>query len=514
MTEVCALMRIAEAVGDRVAEQSLLVAATGLAVLAFHAVFARLGPRLRLALWSLVFLRAVLPPSFAAEISPMTIASAVLDRPSALSEARAPVFFHPWLGANGDPLGSSTSPARLASWRLWLGVAWIVGASWGLTRCVRRRTSAQRTAAGAKIVSGRVGPELVERWRRRFGVRRRVVLRVSRRNVGPFTMGTFRPVIVIPRAVAERPQVAETAVAHEMAHIARCDDLQLVVQQVIQAMFFFHPVLWLAGMRIEAERELCADAQVLATSDIAPRRYALNLLEAAGLGLRTGPRPAFFGKKRRISMRIRSIVSWSKSSTPSWRRTAVVLCLAALLALPLAASKVEHGATSGPSSTRPQADLAESVGETRGDSVSQGTAAAASLELQHPLPEARLTMGWGEYRHPMTARPFHHRGLDLATTVGTPIHAAAGGVVTTALVDWGDAATGRYVVIAHSNGVSTYYGHVDDVLVTVGERVDSGQPIATVGSTGLSTGPHLHFEVRVKGEAVDPRSVLTTERSH
>jgi murein DD-endopeptidase MepM/ murein hydrolase activator NlpD len=75
-------------------------------------------------------------------------------------------------------------------------------------------------------------------------------------------------------------------------------------------------------------------------------------------------------------------------------------------------------------------------------------------------------------------------------------------------VDFDDAATGRYVVIDHGNEVSTYYGHVREVLVEPGEMVRRGHTIATVGSTGKSTGPHLHFEVRVAGAPVDPAEVI------
>ena len=102
----------------------------------------------------------------------------------------------------------------------------------------------------------------------------------------------------------------------------------------------------------------------------------------------------------------------------------------------------------------------------------------------------------------------HHRGTDLAAPAGTPVLAVADGVVSTVLVDFGDAASGRYVVVDHGSGLTTYYGHVDQVLVEREDRVERGQRIATVGSTGMSTGPHLHFEVRIDGEAIDPADVM------
>jgi murein DD-endopeptidase MepM/ murein hydrolase activator NlpD len=98
-----------------------------------------------------------------------------------------------------------------------------------------------------------------------------------------------------------------------------------------------------------------------------------------------------------------------------------------------------------------------------------------------------------------------HEGIDLAAATGTPVRAAAGGVVRKASWYGG---YGNAVIIDHGNGVSTLYGHNSALTVAVGERVQAGQTIAKVGSTGDSTGPHLHFEVEVSGKKVDPRPWL------
>ena len=89
--------------------------------------------------------------------------------------------------------------------------------------------------------------------------------------------------------------------------------------------------------------------------------------------------------------------------------------------------------------------------------------------------------------------------MDIAT--GSPITAADSGVVT--LAQW-YGSYGRTVIIDHGNGVSTLYGHCSEILVRVGNKVSKGQLIARVGSTGRSTGPHLHFEVRENGRTRDP----------
>lgn len=99
-----------------------------------------------------------------------------------------------------------------------------------------------------------------------------------------------------------------------------------------------------------------------------------------------------------------------------------------------------------------------------------------------------------------------HTGLDIAAPTGTPIKAASGGTVTYS----GTSSTGygKYIVISHGNGIQTYYAHCSALYVKAGEKIAQGQVIAAVGSTGNSTGPHLHLEIRVNGACQNPQNYL------
>ena len=99
-----------------------------------------------------------------------------------------------------------------------------------------------------------------------------------------------------------------------------------------------------------------------------------------------------------------------------------------------------------------------------------------------------------------------HPGIDIANDMGTPILATADGVVRVA--GWNDGGYGNMVDIDHGNGIMTRYGHAMQVAVTAGQQVRRGQVIAYMGSTGFSTGPHVHYEVRINGQAVNPASYL------
>ena len=117
----------------------------------------------------------------------------------------------------------------------------------------------------------------------------------------------------------------------------------------------------------------------------------------------------------------------------------------------------------------------------------------------------RYSSEFGERIHPVTHAESFHEGLDIAAPTGAPACAAAAGTVTQA----GPAGTyGNLVVMRHADGSETRYAHLATVAVRPGDRLDAGQPLGTVGATGRVTGPHLHFEVRVGGRAVDPEPLL------
>jgi murein DD-endopeptidase MepM/ murein hydrolase activator NlpD len=115
------------------------------------------------------------------------------------------------------------------------------------------------------------------------------------------------------------------------------------------------------------------------------------------------------------------------------------------------------------------------------------------------------TSGYGSRIDPIQHKEIKHPGFDLAAKTGTPVSAAAEGTVVSA----GPAGTyGNLVTVRHGNGVETRYAHLSATTVKAGDHVDAGQQIGNVGTTGYSTGPHLHFEVRKDGQAIDPAPFL------
>lgn len=116
-----------------------------------------------------------------------------------------------------------------------------------------------------------------------------------------------------------------------------------------------------------------------------------------------------------------------------------------------------------------------------------------------------VVSGFGHRSDPFTGETRMHQGIDIDAAAGDPIWATDAGVVSFAGERGG---FGKLVIVDHGEGVETYYAHQQRIDVSVGDRVAAGHQLGLVGSTGRSTGPHLHFEVRVDGEPVDPESFV------
>lgn len=124
-----------------------------------------------------------------------------------------------------------------------------------------------------------------------------------------------------------------------------------------------------------------------------------------------------------------------------------------------------------------------------------------------PREKARLSSAFGTRRHPILGGLRHHDGIDLSAPIGTPVNAAADGVVISAIRS---PTYGRVVDIDHGRGWISRYAHLSKIAVAPGETVRGGQRIGAVGSTGLSSGPHLHFEIYFNARSVDPWTLWET----
>jgi murein DD-endopeptidase MepM/ murein hydrolase activator NlpD len=122
-----------------------------------------------------------------------------------------------------------------------------------------------------------------------------------------------------------------------------------------------------------------------------------------------------------------------------------------------------------------------------------------------PPSEGFISSSFGARRNPFTNLPDFHEGLDITNDIGTPIVATANGIVSFAGAKGN---FGRVIEVHHDHGISTLFGHLAKVLVQPGDQVTRGQTIGLMGNTGMSTGPHLHYEVRINDQPVNPKGYL------
>ena len=181
------------------------------------------------------------------------------------------------------------------------------------------------------------------------------------------------------------------------------------------------------------------------------------------------------------------------------------------------ASRGEDGNASFRDDVRTLKALLETVEEatldtqTRESELARKTATLESYLRSLPsawptVADATISSDFGRRFHPVYHYYRKHEGVDIGDRKGDPIYASGSGTVT--MAEW-HSGYGNLVEIDHGNGYVTRYGHCSKLLVKVGQKVDQGEQIALMGSTGTSTGPHVHFEVRINGTPVDPTPFIT-----
>ena len=135
------------------------------------------------------------------------------------------------------------------------------------------------------------------------------------------------------------------------------------------------------------------------------------------------------------------------------------------------------------------------------------TKTVGDISFTWPCPaSSRITSSFGDRESPTEGASSNHKGVDIGASTGSAVLAAADGTVVIATYS---ASAGNYVMINHGGGVYTVYMHMSSIAVSVGQEVSRGETVGAVGSTGYSTGPHLHFGLRINGTYVNPLSYVS-----
>ena len=468
-----------------------------LAIAAFRGLTLRRLPKgTFVALWWLAAARLLLPVELASRFSVYTLLEALGPKsvPVAPDALPAPVVpaapsvpaAPPVIAIPAQP-AAVPAPAPFPVWTaLWLTVGLLL-AAWFLIRYVRWRRRF-REALPADCPG-------LETW---FQLRRKVEVRVTDQIAAPLTYGLFRPVILLPKTMDFKDEEALTCVlAHERAHIRRLDGLLKLALTTVVCLHWFNPAVWLLYVLGNRDMELrCDEAAVLALGEDSRERYALALIRLAEN--RNVPLCGF-AHRNGMEERIKAIMSIKKKSLLA---CAVALALVMSITTAFATSAKPQGAEPAKSEAHTAAkkpEVSAPVKKTDAPVPAEDTEEPAPMEKpEAPAPEKEDAPP--EALAPEAA-PAANMEAPKTAVKGTPIYAAGKGTIKETGFNTKD---GNFVRIDHGSGQESFYAHCASVLVKTGDAVTSGQTIATIGSSGMSTGPHLHFKFLVNGVATDP----------
>ena len=323
----------------------------------------------------------------------------------------------------------------------------------------------------------------------------------------PFILGICFPKIYLPSGMTEH-QISY-ALAHEQAHLSRKDHLWKPLGYLLLTLHWFNPLCWIGYMLFCKDIEFACDEKVIRSLAFEEKRaYSQTLLDCSANRYMIAACPLAFGEVD-VKARIKSVLHYKKPAF--WMvGGAVIACMISavcLLTNPLSVqASNDISAEQSQQQAKPQAlplNQPKRLATESGQSTNQAAAAKAPTEWFWPTVSTDISLPYGEYVNSATGESFFIDHINIRGELGDDVFAAVDGQVVDTAVDL-EHGYGQYIVISSGDGISTMYGHLDDVLVTSGSQVSAGEKIGTVGKTGTATSECLMFLVRDADGTVDP----------
>lgn len=363
------------------------------------------------------------------------------------------------------------------------------------------------------------------------GKKRELYIWTSNAVKTPFVSGIFCPVVYLPETLEELEK--ELILEHEKVHMKRLDYLVKPVAGIICCIHWFNPFVWLAFYLMERDMESSCDEAVLRKIGYDRKReYANTLLSIAEMQVGRQGHLIAFGENS-IKSRIKRTVKLQKKKPVAVVLGGVVTVAAIMLLLVNRPYRQDNSKilllvnepdsqndqeTAEPVTLPEQLEVEEEWKQPEAPAESSETydefenilltadddadVVAVGIVYDYPVVYTRIVDDYGTRTHPVTQEEKMHSGIDFVAEAGTVVTAAADGKVAETGFD---AYCGNYIIIQHINGDMTYYTQCETIIANEGDEVTRGEQIATVGSTGASTGPHLHFAVSRDGSYIEPQ---------
>jgi murein DD-endopeptidase MepM/ murein hydrolase activator NlpD len=397
-------------------------------------------------------------------------------------------------------------------------MAYLVGAAASACRWAKGMAAVKRIERNSRPFDRSRAGALTNLEARRLDGRG-IDLLMTEDHVSPFALCWPRSTIIIPVALAHRLSDAQLQMVlrHEAAHISARDPERAAFLRAVGVLFWFNPFLPRIVHRVQMAAELCCDASALTGDTRRRRAYAeayLSTLRISASSLVpvsvafSAWDPAFH------KLRISHMIQGDPRGRPRLLMRILLCGLALTTGGVLATTHLgaaELRRTNGTSNRTTFVTPNTRTADARTSAVVAALSRTAPALPQQrtfsfPLAHPEITGAFGEVGGLRTRA---HRGLDLRGRRGTPVHAPAAGTVVAATALYGGSPNyGTVVVLDHGEGWQSLFAHLDGFDVSVGDRVSIGDQIGRVGTTGKVTGAHLHMELLLNGQRVDPQPLL------
>lgn len=317
----------------------------------------------------------------------------------------------------------------------------------------------------------------------------------------PALYGFINPRLLLPMNIEKQVDKNELQyiIFHELSHLKRKDILVFWIMTLLKIIYWFNPIIWYGLYQMRQDCEISCDALALSYIDCDDcKEYGetiIHLVQNNTKSMNHFRVAGILGSKSQLKRRIKMITLFKKNAYKLSLVSIAIMILMGGMFLTNAKEKTTEIDNTDKESKQIET---EEINNTQDNIVKEETI----KQMIWPLPDStKITSSFGWKTHPVLKKKKLHTGTDIAAKMGATIIAADDGVVIYS--DFKEA-YGNMIIINHGDGVATLYAHCSELLVEKDKKVKAGDEIAKVGSSGFSTGPHLHFEIRKDDKAVDP----------
>lgn len=345
-----------------------------------------------------------------------------------------------------------------------------------------------------------------------IGIKRKIDVYIEKSNTVPKVYGLLKPRIIISEHVlytSDRSRIKHILL-HELSHIKQKDIAVSVIRNLLLCLYFFNPVIVWGLKRMASDCESACDARVLKI--LTPKEhkaYGYTLISLISkLDKSRNALALSLGHKKDVIRRLKMISAYRKTTFSGKVMSLLLAVLIIVSCLFVPSATAENYETVSSHTIKIVEDKTPINSTSTVDILDVSETEIIETEFIFPVESKIITSSYGIKVHAITKEEKLHTGIDIGAPKGADIIASEDGTVVY-VDDYISGGYGKFLIIEHENGFKTLYAHCKSIVVESGDVVKQGQKIATVGNTGQSTGPHLHFEVHENDEPIDPMSVLS-----